>query len=114
MGADAGGRDATVASRSSGGESPRVNQAGDSHCYNCRALDHWAYECPKLTTEQQSQLHMHIKAGEEGEAQDQEGHQLLNVVFMQGEALPDNRAYLDGCLTVTASSRRNTWRGFGP
>ncbi len=48
------------------------------------------------------QLHMHIKAGDKGEAQEQEGHQLLNVAFTQGEALPDNRAYLDGCSTVTA------------
>ena len=32
----------------------------------------------------------------------QEGHQLLNVSMVQGEALPDNRAYLDGCSTITA------------
>ena len=45
---------------------------------------------------------MHIEAeGEEAEEQ-QEGLQLLNVSMLQGEALPDNRAYLDGCLTVTA------------
>jgi hypothetical protein len=31
-----------------------------------------------------------------------EGHQLLNVTLMQGTALPENRAYLDGCSTVTA------------
>jgi hypothetical protein len=31
-----------------------------------------------------------------------EGHPLLNVSFMQGESLSDNRACLDGCLTVTA------------
>jgi hypothetical protein len=31
----------------------------------------------------------------------EEGHQLLNVSLMQGGALPDNRAYLDGCSTVT-------------
>ncbi len=30
-----------------------------------------------------------------------EGHQLLNVSLLQGDALPDNRAYLDGCSTVT-------------
>ena len=79
-----------------------MNRAGDSHCYNCGKTDHWAYECPDLTAEQQAQLHMHIEAeGEEPEEQ-QEGHQLLNVSMVQGEALPDNRAYLDGCSTVTA------------
>jgi len=45
---------------------------------------------------------MHIEAeGNEGEEQ-QEGHQLLNVSMLQGDALPDNRAYLDGCSTVKA------------
>ncbi len=79
-----------------------MNRAGDSHCYNCGKTDHWAYECPDLTAEQQTQLHMHIEAeGEEPEEQ-QEGHQLLNVNMVQGEGLPDNRAYLDGCSTVTA------------
>ncbi len=38
---------------------------------------------------------------DEGEAQE-EVHQLLNVALAQGGALPDNQAYLDGCLTVTA------------
>jgi len=52
--------------------------------------------------EQQAQLHMHIEAeGNEGDEQ-QEGHQLLNVSMLQGDALPDNRAYLDGCSTITA------------
>ncbi len=36
------------------------------------------------------------------EEQEQEGHQLLNVTLVQGGALPDNRAYLNGCSTVTA------------
>ncbi len=36
------------------------------------------------------------------EEQEQEGHQLLNVTLAQGGALPNNRAYLDGCSMVTA------------
>jgi hypothetical protein len=32
----------------------------------------------------------------------EEGHQLLNMTFAQGAALPENRAYLDGCSMVTA------------
>jgi hypothetical protein len=44
--------------------------------------------------------------GNEGAEEEQEGqsqgHQLLNVTLAQGGALPDNRAYLDGCSTVTA------------
>jgi hypothetical protein len=45
---------------------------------------------------------MNIEGNEEVEEQEQEGHQLLNVTLVQGGALPDNRAYLNGCLTVTA------------
>jgi hypothetical protein len=45
---------------------------------------------------------MHIKAEGEKPKEQQEGHQLLNLSMMQGEVLTDNRAYLDGCSTVTA------------
>jgi hypothetical protein len=62
-------------------------------------------------TEQQLQLHMHIEAGEEGETQNQEGHQLLKVAFVQGKALFNNRAYLDGCLTVTAFKSKKYLEG---
>ena len=49
---------------------PRVNRVGDSHCYNCGKTDHWSYECPNLTAEQQAQLHLHIEAeGEESKEQ---------------------------------------------
>ena len=54
-----------------------MNRAGDSHYYNCGKTDHWAYECPDLTAEQQAQLHMHIEAEGEGPEEQQEGHQLL-------------------------------------
>jgi hypothetical protein len=40
------------------------------------------------------------ESGKEQEAQ--EGHQMLHVTLAQGGALPDNRAYLDRCSTVTA------------
>jgi hypothetical protein len=104
---DTGRGDASSATTGSGnqasmGGAQQVNRAGDSHCYNYGKTDHWAYKCPDLTAEQQAQLHMHIEGeGEEPEEQ-QEGHQLLNVSMVQGEALPDNKAYLDGCFTVTA------------
>ena len=66
---------------------------------------------PRPDGEQQAQLHMHIEAeGEEGEEQ-QEGHQLLNVSMLQGDALPDNRAYLDGCSTATAFKTDKYLRG---
>jgi len=68
-------------------------------------MDHWAYECPQLSSEQQAQLHMTVKGNEEAEEEQEgqsQGHQLLNVTLAQGGALPDNRAYLDGCSTVTA------------
>ncbi len=81
-------------------QAPRINQAGDLNCYNCSATDHWADECPELTSEQQAQLNMVVETGEKTEEQ-HEGHQLLNASFLQGETLPDNRVYLDGCSTVT-------------
>ena len=80
---------------------PKINQAGDSRCYNCGSMDHWVDECLELTSEQQVQLHMVVKMVKKAEEQ-HKGHQLLNVSFMQGESLPNNRAYLDGCSTVTA------------
>jgi hypothetical protein len=48
---------------------------------------------------------MNIEAqGEEGEKEQeaQEGHQMLHVTLAQGGALPDDKAYLNGCSTVTA------------
>ena len=73
----------------------------DLHCYNCGSLEHWADECPELSSEQQAQLNMAVEGNKEQE-EVKEGHQLLNMTLMQGTALPENRAYLDGCSTVTA------------
>jgi hypothetical protein len=98
---DGGGDVSTVTGGSGERQAPRINQVEDLHCYNCSATDHWADECPELTSEQQAQLHMVVEMGKKTEEQ-YEGHQLLNVSFMQGESLPDNRAYLNGCSTVTA------------
>jgi hypothetical protein len=83
-------------------DTPKTNSRGEFHCYNCGAADHWAYECPHLSSKQQQQLHMNLDAQDQMEEVQGEGHQLLNVTFVQGAALPENRAYLDGCLTVMA------------
>ena len=86
------------------GES-RTNSKGESHYFNCGSPSHWVYECPQLSNEQQAQLHMNVEAqDEEGgkEQEAQEGHQMLHVTLAQGGALPNDRAYLDGCSTVTA------------
>ena len=86
------------------GES-RTNSKGESHCFNCGLPSHWAYECPQLSNKQQAQLHMNVEAQEEEgrkEQEAQEGHQMLHVSLAQGGALPDDRAYLDECSTVTA------------
>jgi hypothetical protein len=46
---------------------------------------------------------MNLDAQEEAKGQTAEdGHQLLHVSLTQGGDLPDDRAYLDGCLMVTA------------
>ncbi len=90
----------------SGGES-KTNSKGESHCFNCGSPNHGAYKCPQLSNKQQAQLHMNVEAqGEEGrkEPEAQEGHQMLHVTLAQGGVLPDNRAYLDRCSTVTAFS----------
>jgi hypothetical protein len=100
-----GGRDPINAITITGGpgvDTPKTNNRGESHCCNCGAVDHWAYECPHLSSEQQQQLHMNLDAQDEVEKVLEEGHQLLNVTFVQGAALPENRAYLDGCSMVTA------------
>jgi hypothetical protein len=57
---------------------------------------------PKLTGEQQGQLHMNLEAQDDGGEAQVQGHQLLNMALAQGGGLPNNRAYLDGCSTVTA------------
>jgi hypothetical protein len=80
----------TVTGGSGGEAAARTNSWGKSHCFNCSATDHWAYECPQLSNEQQAQLHMNLK--EQGKTKDQqeEGHQLLNVTLAQGGNLPEN------------------------
>ncbi len=45
---------------------------------------------------------MNLDAQEEAKGQPvEDGHQLLHVSLTQGGDLPDDRAYLDGCSTVT-------------
>ncbi len=86
-----------------GENSAKTNSKGESHCFNCGGATHWAYKCPQLSGERQAQLHMNLDAQEEAKGQPAEdGHQLLHVSLMQDRDLPDNRAYLDGCWTVTA------------
>jgi hypothetical protein len=63
------------------------NSKGESHCFNCGATSHWAYECPQLSGEQQAQLHMNLDSQEDEQAQEQtgeEGHQMLHVSMAQG------------------------------
>jgi hypothetical protein len=94
-----GGGDVSMTTGGSGGErAKKTNNRRDSHCYNCGSADHWAYEFPQLINKQQAQLHMNLEGNKDVEEQEhQEGNQLLNVAMVQGGALPDNRAYLDGC-----------------
>ncbi len=81
----------------------RRQKMGEWHCFNCGLPSHWVYECPQLSGEQQAQLHMNLDAQDGAEGQVvEEGHQLVHMSFNQGGELPDNRAYLDGCSTVTA------------
>jgi hypothetical protein len=87
-----------------GAEGPKTKSKGGSYCFYCGGATHWAYKCPQLTGEQRAQLHMNLEGGQDegGAIPTEEGHQLLHVSLAQGGELPDNRAYLDGCLTVMA------------
>jgi hypothetical protein len=85
------------------GDGPRTNSKGESQCFHCRGANHWAYECPELTGDQQGQLHINLQVQDNtGGGQEEEGHQLLNITLTQRGALPNNWAYLDGCSTVMA------------
>ncbi len=116
-GADAGGGGSgsngmsTVTGGSGGDAVARTNSCGELHCFNCSATDHWAYKYPQLSNEQQVQLHMSLK--EQGKTKDQqeEGHQLLNVMLAQGGNLPKNQAYLDRCSTVTVFKTNKYLKG---
>jgi hypothetical protein len=80
------------------GDGPRTNSKGESNFFHCRGTNHWAYKCPELTGDQQGQLHINLQAQDNaGGGQEEEGHQLLNIMLAQGGALPNNQAYLDGC-----------------
>ena len=97
------GDDVSTITGCTGGEAAKTNSRGESHCFNCGSPSHWAYECPQLSGEQQSQLHMTLEAQEETTQEPgEEAQQLFNVTLAQGGELPDNRVYLDGCSTVTA------------
>ena len=54
----------TIIGRTSG-DAAKTNSKGGSHCFNCGSPSHWAYECPQLSREQQSQLHMNLESYEE-------------------------------------------------
>ena len=98
-----GGDDVSTITGRTGGDTAKTNSKGELHCFNCGSPTHWAYECPQLSGEQQSQLHMNLEAHKETTQETAEDtHQLLNVTFAQGGELPDSRVYLDGCSTVTA------------
>ncbi len=92
------GNDVSTITGRTGSETVKTNSRGESHCFNCGSPSHWAYECPKLTGEQQSQLHMNLEAQEESAQEPaEEAQQLFNVTLVQGGELPNNRVYLNGC-----------------
>jgi len=101
---EGGNDDVSTMTGKTSGDGAQTNSKGESHCFNCGSPSHWAYECPQLSGEQQAQLHMNQEAQEDTakEQADEEGHQMMHVTFSQGGELLDDRAYLDGCLTMTA------------
>jgi hypothetical protein len=73
LGADVGGG-SLVLSGGEQGQARRTNQAGDSHCYNCGSLDHWALQCPELSCKQQVQLHMMVQGNKDQDEDVDKGH----------------------------------------
>ena len=68
-----------------GSKTAKTNSRGESHCFNCVFPSYWAYKCPQLTGEQQSQLHMNLEAQEESAQEPaKEVQQLFNVTLAQG------------------------------
>ncbi len=59
----AAGNDVSTMTGRTGSKTAKTNNRGESHCFNCGSPSHWAYECPQLTGEQQSQLHISGSAG---------------------------------------------------
>ncbi len=45
---------------------------------------------------------MTLEAQEGAEQEEDAAHQFLHFSMLQADELPDNQAYLDGCLMVTA------------
>ena len=90
----------------------KTNSKGELHCFNCGSPSHWACECPQLSGEQQSQLHMNLESHKETNQEAAEDvHQLLNVTFAQRAELPDSRVYLVGCSTVSAFKNNKYLKG---
>ena len=101
-----GGDDVSTITGRTSGDGAKTNSKGESHCFNCGSPSHWAYECPQLSGEQQSQLHTNLESHEETTQEAaKDAHQLLNVTFAQGAELPDSRVYLDGCSTIFKSNK---------
>ncbi len=83
------GNDVSTITGRTGGDTAKTNSKGESHCFNCGSPTHWAYECPQLSGEQQSQLHMNLEAHQETNQETAEdAHQLLNATFAQGVSCP--------------------------
>jgi hypothetical protein len=54
---------------------------------------------------------MNLEYLEGTEEQQKEAHQLMHVTLAHEAVLPNNRAYLDGCSTVTAFKSKKCLKG---
>ena len=112
------GGEKTGADKSKKGDGLKTNKKGESHCFNCKAEDHWANECPELNDEQRAQLrgdrdaqlHMHIAAVGEEDNTGVNAMMLSGVSMLQQgkrKSLDPMKGYLDGCSTVSLAKAKN-------
>mmetsp|Transcript_1121 Transcript_1121/g.2410 ORF Transcript_1121/g.2410 Transcript_1121/m.2410 type:complete len:630 (-) Transcript_1121:237-2126(-) len=85
----------------------KTNSSGESHCFNCGSLDHWARDCPQLEEEQTAELHMAVEglgvADEEeyDEYEEANNHHQAEAQLLAQVVAAEDKIFLDSCTTTS-------------